>query len=602
VNTGTLDFNSVIRRSLRSMAGAMWLALLVYVLSVSSSRAQLNASDQHYLNLYKASIEKALGRPYIGAWGMGETLQSYVYRYDITGNPAFLRAGITGYRRLKKKFLSTSMGVPDGFTGRIAPVMLTTRNSCGQTVAFLAHFSVVSEPAVALLHRYLKHPGINLSKAQLQRVYTDLRQVETGLRHFSDRMRWNGDRLSYAVPALSRLNRCKKFKAFIESRRLPLNMITAAGQLHVVLAELYRDFPNLRPAGRPNHRTIYRGIMAYTLSLMKWKGNHLTWPYRPGGRVEDVAHASKTIDFVMQGRNYDPQSVPNRIVKRLARTFHFVYGSGIGDIRSHLSNNDKRRGQLRFSVGLSRWTSLIPADPAIYRKIKHLRDNLLTKKATYAARSVYVEASLAYFGRQIHGVPAPRGEARPRPPRMPDPYAGQPPPPAMPAPRPYAAQPPVPTMAPPPRRRHNIYPEASAVINNSEVLHPFGALRQSRETILYRTRDSLPFRVDGQEVSSCIAYRFREFARRPVSVVAYHTGRDFGVDSCRAEFCGTAPGLHAFIRARNGDWRFTESLPLGPRPSEFTVSGPWPYNEIMLCRSAAGEARDNVALNTIYRN
>ncbi len=329
------------------------------------------------------------------AWGIYPVAQALVIRYRTTHNPAYLQTGLDQINQLRKLAAGTT-GAKDAFTGEAQSVWLSSRYSCGVHVAFEVHNAAIAAPYLQLIYHWLVDEAARLLPADRANIIPAIAFFEANAQYFERRLVAADGGVAMKAPEAPLVTSCSELSGFRTSPLLPLNMITAYGEQIAALYHLYRDagLPD-REAKAAKYRKLTLDILTYTKNQMHaGEAGSLTWKYMPGGRIEDVSHAIFPIRFLTFMKQIEPDSVSDDLIGKLVATFHFVYGNGAKDVKSHLSSTYGNRGQLRFITNLGEWAVLAPYDKRIIPKLEDLYRGLYDDKGRIVVPSPLLRAMI----------------------------------------------------------------------------------------------------------------------------------------------------------------------------------------------------------------
>ncbi len=328
-------------------------------------------------------------------WGIYPVAQALLIRYRTTHNPAYLKTGLDQINQLRKLAAGVT-GAKDAFTGEAQSVWLSSRYRCGVSVAFDVHNAAIAAPYLQLIYHMLVNEAAHLLPAERADIMQALAFFEANAHYFERRLVPADDGLALKAPDAPLVSSCSELAGFRTSPLLPLNMITAYGEQIAALFHVHRDAPmpeSGAKAGR--YRKLALDIAIYTKNQMHpGEAGSLTWRYMPGGRIEDVSHAIFPIRFLTFMKQIEPDSVSDEMIGQLVATFHFVYGNGAKDVKSHLSSTYGSRSQLRFIVNLGEWAMLAPYDKRIIPLLQGLYRGLYDDKGRIVVPSPLLRAMI----------------------------------------------------------------------------------------------------------------------------------------------------------------------------------------------------------------
>lgn len=355
----------------------------------------------------------------------------------------------------------------------------------------------------------------------------------------------------------------------------PYNMTMALGMAHIELSNAYKL---LGSSLGNSESTKHLNIAVKIAEAFKRDINlgddiqPLDWRYLKfdvdgsQGRVEDVSHAGLVLGFVM--RMFEESLVYSQAdIQVFIDTFNTITQNA-NKVHTHVSYNygsltPSIANQRKAQRGIVAWTPLAIVDPKIYDKTRQIFHQY---EGGYDANNWYGEAVLLRF--------APKDIQ---------------------------------------------YPILARSPEDHKSYIPNYALRFRNGTGLYRSASIPVTTISGKSASSCAEYAFSQPQNRPLQIEYKQVQSIGSLDSCSGSGCTTSPGFHVFTsnatRIEEGHvdaymasvdllesaWGHAGSLPLDPSGSSVTgiVTPSQPYNRVLICRSGAGSARDNISVRYV---
>ncbi len=355
----------------------------------------------------------------------------------------------------------------------------------------------------------------------------------------------------------------------------PYNMTMALGMAHIELSNAF----TLLGTSLGNTEAAKHLDIASKIAAAFKRDTHLgdasqtfDWRYLKfnvdgsQGRIEDVTHAGLVVGFIT--RMFEESLVFNQAdIQVLIDAFNTV-AQNPAKVHTHVnytygSSTPTASAQRKAQRGIVSWTPLSLVDPSLYDKIRQIFHQY---EGGYDANNWYGEAVLLRFA---------------------------------------------------PKDRQ--YPILARSPSDHKSYIPNYALRFSNGSGLYRNSAIPVTTIDGKSASSCAEYVFSKPQTRPLEI-EYRQVQSIGnLDSCSGSACGTSPGFHVFTAnltrieeedvasflaatpLQESDWSYADSLPMDPAGVAQTgsVAPNQPYNRVLVCRSGAGNARDNISVRYV---
>ena len=360
----------------------------------------------------------------------------------------------------------------------------------------------------------------------------------------------------------------------------PYNMTQAMGMAHIELSSAYKllggSLANIESAKHLERalmiaKAFKRDInLGHDTELFDWRYLKFDETSTPEnikrGRIEDVSHAGLVLGFVT--RMFEESLVfSQEDIQVFIDTFYTVTQNA-SKVHTHVnysygSLTPSASNQRKAQRGIISWTPLAIVDPKIYDKTRQIFHQY---GGGYDANNWYGEAVLLRFSPK------------------------------------------------------NIqYPILARSPSDHKSYIPNYGLRYRNGTGLYRNSLIPVTTIDGKSASSCAEYAFSQPQTRPLQIEHRQVQSIGGLDSCSGGGCNTSPGFHVFTAnlprikevdvdtyiasgaLNEADWSFADSLPLDPSGGSVTdtVASNQAYNRVLICRSGAGSARDNISVRYV---
>lgn len=312
-------------------------------------------------------------------WDASHDMLALVHLYELTGDRALLRRVVPLFERALAG-RDGAVGLWDEVRSATLPAWGTLKSSEGVRHAWLVHAAVLLYPMAEFARLVAADPPLEPEFGMAARRYREA--AEQGLAAFEADARSDAAGFSWVFPTGWRQVRCESLpkhrKCDLYRARagepLPFNMSHAAG---LVMVSLYRADPSrrdlaLRIAGLV---TALRPFLEIRTPPDCGTGcaarSTYAWPYRPGGRMEDMSHGGLTAQFLAEVAKTDIPGLAPDELDRLARTFTLAiaHGTPPGDLDPAAGLAARVDGTglapARLRRGCLRWLSLADRAPAI---------------------------------------------------------------------------------------------------------------------------------------------------------------------------------------------------------------------------------------------
>ncbi len=314
-------------------------------------------------------------------WTLSSLFEDILISARGTGNHEYTELLIeSGYALTART--SVALGISDPYTGLTAHVLLHGIYTCGVPAANLAHHANIWAPIVEGIVDYLKKAGSTPEPGLAPKAAKIISVSLLGLNYFDHSRKIIDGRVQY-VGAFYPLN-CPAAQADNKYAGLPVpvNFSAIAGELALTLTDFFR-LPvatlSAVASGYATNKNAYlmrqesnvtqafNGVMPY---LNVISNGNVIWKYMPGGRPEDTSHGASVVRFLVKAQKNGRLS--NDVTVGVIKTMKSVYSTGPSASFSHIEPymsggvDVRRRGNLKYAQGLSRWIHLSIYDCSAY--------------------------------------------------------------------------------------------------------------------------------------------------------------------------------------------------------------------------------------------
>jgi hypothetical protein len=502
----------------------------------------LSSITRRYLDSFKSGRTPVI-------WSESEQLEAMIVLYEATSDARLLDE-IAAHADVLVAHTSRKRNLRDDVRGSTTAAWPTDSYTCKKTFTHAVHTGVLSWPLAWFAKTVASDARLGARFGNRARQVVSAVASALALHEAQYKSEKTG--ASYRYPsAIGSLGSCGGTDyAALAGAYLPFNMMLAMGRAHLHLSQAMLALDPQHPDAA-YHRERAAALFAFFRSKLTYHSASASygWDYKLGGRPEDIAHGAWVVRAVLDAYAARATFLQKAVFSQTDMTrFSNSYRSLTATpslVRSHIDFTGYGNGRYdaRWQQAATRLIGLAAIDQSAYDVGRNIYYN-------HAGKTLLGRALLYRY-----------------------------------------------------RADDRDYPITATCYGALPCYRPLASLQAtSGRSGLYRPASASIQTVAGKAVSSCISYRFSASSHQALELRYRQATEPIAGDHCEGGYCNSSPGLLAFISQDGKAWKATASLPLPKTGDQVNTLAPASaYRYVLLCRSGAGSARDNLWISYLRR-